>query len=33
LQVSSRLVVNRTAIKTEPEALGEWVENFRKATA
>lgn len=33
LQVSSRLVVNRTAIKTEPEALGEWVENFRKAAA
>lgn len=33
LQVSSRLVVNRTAIKTRPEALGEWVENFRKAAA
>lgn len=33
LQVSSRLVVNRTAIKTEPETLGEWVENFRKAVA
>ncbi|MBP7722424.1 MAG: ATP phosphoribosyltransferase [Alphaproteobacteria bacterium] len=33
LQVSSRLVVNRTAIKTEPETLGEWVENFRKAAA
>ena len=33
LQVSSRLVVNRTAIKNEPEALGEWVENFRKAAA
>lgn len=33
LQVSSRLVVNRTAMKTEPEALGEWVENFRKAAA
>lgn len=33
LQVSSLLVVNRTAIKTRPEALGEWVENFRKAAA
>lgn len=33
LQVSSLLVVNRTAIKTRPEALGEWVENFSKAAA
>ncbi len=33
LQVSSRLAVNRTAMKTEPEALGEWVKNFRKAAA
>ncbi len=31
LNVSSRLIVNRTALKTEPEALGEWVEKFRKA--
>lgn len=31
LQVSSRLIVNRTALKTEPEALGEWVEKFKKA--
>lgn len=33
MQVSSRLIVNRTAMKTEPETLGEWVENFRKAAA
>lgn len=32
LNVSSRLVVNRTALKTEPENVGGWVENFRKAT-
>lgn len=31
LHVSSRLIVNRTALKTEPEALGEWVDKFRGA--
>jgi ATP phosphoribosyltransferase len=33
LQISSRLVVNRTALKTQPESVGAWVENFRKAVA
>lgn len=33
MQVSSRLIVNRTAMKTRPEILGEWVESFRKAAA
>ena len=29
--VSSRLVVNRTALKTQPEAVGAWIERFRAA--
>jgi ATP phosphoribosyltransferase len=29
-QVTSRLVVNRTALKTRPEELGKWVERFRE---
>jgi ATP phosphoribosyltransferase len=29
--VSSRLVVNRTALKTQPEALGAWIARFRAA--
>ena len=29
--VSSRLVVNRTALKTQPEAVGRWIERFREA--
>ncbi len=32
-QVSSRLVVNRTALKTQPEAVGAWIERFRAALA
>ena len=31
--VSSRLVVNRTALKTQPEAVGAWIERFRAALA
>jgi ATP phosphoribosyltransferase len=30
-QVTSRLVVNRTALKTRPEAIGAWIERFRDA--
>lgn len=33
LEISSKLVVNRTALKTNPEILGDWVERFRKAAA
>lgn len=33
LQVSSKLIVNRTALKTNPDTIGEWVEQFRKAVA
>jgi ATP phosphoribosyltransferase len=33
LQVSSRLIVNRTAVKTMPEAMAEWTQKFRKAAA
>ena len=29
--VSSRLVVNRAALKTRPELLGAWIERFREA--
>lgn len=29
--VTSRLVVNRTALKTRPEELGGWIEKFREA--
>ncbi len=32
-QVTSRLVVNRTALKTQPEAVGAWIERFRAALA
>ncbi len=31
--VSSRLVVNRTALKTQPEAVGAWIGRFRAALA
>jgi len=30
-EVSSRLIVNRPALKTRPEAVGGWVERFRAA--
>lgn len=29
--VTSRLIVNRTALKTRPEAIGGWIARFRKA--
>jgi ATP phosphoribosyltransferase len=29
--VSSRLIVNRTALKTRPERIGAWIERFRQA--
>jgi ATP phosphoribosyltransferase len=29
-QITSRLVVNRTALKTRPEDLGRWVDRFRE---
>jgi ATP phosphoribosyltransferase len=29
--VSSRLIVNRTALKTRPEEMGAWIESFRSA--
>jgi ATP phosphoribosyltransferase len=29
--VSSRLIVNRTALKTRPERVGAWIERFRQA--
>jgi ATP phosphoribosyltransferase len=32
-QVSSRLIVNRTALKTRPEVIGAWIERFRAAMA
>ena len=32
LEVSSKLVVNRSAIKTNPEELGRWVDAFKSAT-
>ncbi|WP_424138207.1 ATP phosphoribosyltransferase [Roseomonas chloroacetimidivorans] len=30
-QVTSRLIVNRTALKTEPELIGAWLARFREA--
>jgi len=33
LQISSKLIVNRTALKTNPEVIGEWVEKFREAVS
>jgi ATP phosphoribosyltransferase len=30
-QVTSRLIVNRTALKTEPELIGRWLARFRDA--
>jgi ATP phosphoribosyltransferase len=32
-QVSSRLIVNRTALKTRPEEVGGWIARFREALA
>ncbi len=32
-QVSSRLIVNRTALKTRPEEVGAWIARFREALA
>ncbi len=32
-RISSRLVVNRTALKTHPEAIGAWIGRFRAALA
>jgi ATP phosphoribosyltransferase len=32
-QVSSRLIVNRPALKTRPEEVGDWLERFREAVA
>ncbi|MDB5317725.1 MAG: phosphoribosyltransferase [Rhodospirillales bacterium] len=29
--ITSRLIVNRTALKTRPEAIGAWIERFRAA--
>jgi ATP phosphoribosyltransferase len=32
-QVSSRLIVNRIALKTRPDEISRWIENFRQALA
>jgi len=31
--VTSRLIVNRTALKTRPEAIAAWIHRFRAALA
>ncbi|MBE7209654.1 MAG: ATP phosphoribosyltransferase [Gluconacetobacter diazotrophicus] len=31
--VSSRLIVNRTALKTRPDEIGAWIDRFRRALA
>lgn len=33
LQISSKLIVNRTALKTNPDTIGDWIEKFGKAVA
>ena len=30
-EMSSRLIVNRPALKTRPEQIGGWIERFREA--
>ena len=30
-EVTSRLIVNRTSLKTQPEAIGAWIARFRAA--
>jgi ATP phosphoribosyltransferase len=30
-EVTSRLIVNRTTLKTQPEAVGAWIARFRAA--
>ena len=30
--ITSRLIVNRPALKTRPEELGQWIERFRAVT-
>ncbi|HEV8680283.1 MAG TPA: ATP phosphoribosyltransferase, partial [Stellaceae bacterium] len=30
--ISSRLIVNRAALKTRPEEVGQWIERFRAVT-
>ena len=32
-EVTSRLIVNRTALKTRPEAIAAWIARFRAALA
>jgi ATP phosphoribosyltransferase len=32
-RVTSRLIVNRTALKTRPEQIGAWISRFRDALA
>ncbi len=32
-EISSRLIVNRPALKTRPEAVGGWIERIRDAVA
>jgi ATP phosphoribosyltransferase len=32
-EISSRLIVNRPALKTRPEEVGGWIERFRRAVA
>lgn len=33
LQIASKLIVNRTALKTNPDVIGDWVEKFCEAVA
>ena len=33
LQIVSKLIVNRTALKTNPDTIGDWVEKFREAVS
>ena len=33
LPVSSKLIVSRTALKTNPDTIGEWIEQIRKAVS
>lgn len=33
LNIASKLIVNRTTLKTNPDVIGDWVEKFRKAVS
>lgn len=33
LEISARLIINRTTMKTEPDTINHWIDSFRKSTS